>query len=613
MGARYLAISWRAEDPASRTQVRAARVRLAAVQGWTLALERVGLCVWTSSARPLPVGPVRQGESLVIGWSASAPDLAGLPPMTAAARLADLTWGSYVAILREGSSSIWAFRDPSGALDALTWRCGALCLLADDLEGLPVGLEPPQLALDWASVAELIRWPVAAAGRSALHGLHSVSPGSLHPLGEPPSKARPIWTPSDVARRSAPAQPEAHLREAVDTAVRGLAGRGPRLLLEISGGLDSAIVAASLAAQGLGARAAQAVNQYVTQREGDERGWAKEVAARAAIPLRLVEKPVGALTESDFTELAGSVRPPTDALDSIRDRRFVELASACGAGAVMTGQGGDAVFYQMPSPAIAADLARARGLGALFGAEGQALARWLRRSVWSLALERGRSVSDLGHLGPRFWGEAVRRAPPRTPHRWLAPDSLAGLPPGKQLQALHLAYCQLKFGRSWRGEALEMLHPLLAQPAVEAALRIPSFELVRGGRDRGLARAAFADRLPSSVAQRASKGALARLYTQRVAASVSVLRPWLLDGLLAQAGVLDRKEVEAALTPEDLIWRGDGFRLLQAAQTEGWARAWRTRSDGASSARSRWSSSASESLSRSVRDPLGAAAAKPNG
>ena len=576
MVARYLAIAWPAREPGPERQGSSAKEQLAAADGWVMALERPGLCIWTSSKRPLPVRLLGRGEGVIIGWTATLPEVARLPTNAAAARLAEAAWGSYVALL--GESDLWAFRDPSGALDALTWRRGDLQLLADDLEGLPGGLEPPGLALDWASLAALIRSPVAAAGQSALEGVHSLTPGSLHPLGEPPAKARPVWTPSLIARGPAPDEPGAHLREAVDAAVRGLGERGRRLLLEISGGLDSAIVAGSLAGQGLAGRAVSAVNQYVSEREGDERGWAQAVAARAGVPLLTIEKPVGELRESDFTELAGSARPPVDALDPIRDRRFIELAVSRQADAVVTGQGGDAVFFQMPTQAIAADLARAKGVWAVFGAEGRDLARWLERSVWSLAFNHARPATDAGHLGARFWGEAVREAPRRIPHPWLAPDSLADLPPGKQLQVLHLAHCQLKFGRTWRGEALDVLHPLLTQPVVEAGLRIPSFDLVRGGRDRGLARSAFADRLPASVAQRASKGALARLYTQRIAASLSVLRPWLLDGVLAEARVLDRTEVEAALTPDDLIWRGDGFRLLQAAQIEGWARAWGSRS-----------------------------------
>ncbi len=59
-----------------------------------------------------------------------------------------------------------------------------------------------------------------------------------------------------------------------------------------------------------------------------------------------------------------------------------------------------------------------------------------------------------------------------------------------------------------------------------------------------------------------------------MAASLEVLRPLLLDGVLADAGVLDRAAVDAALQPDRLMTTGEGTRLLRAAMVEGWVRRW---------------------------------------
>ena len=50
----------------------------------------------------------------------------------------------------------------------------------------------------------------------------------------------------------------------------------------------------------------------------------------------------------------------------------------------MTGKGGDALFFQMPTPLVLTDLWQARGLAAIGHPLGAQVARWLRRSVWSV-------------------------------------------------------------------------------------------------------------------------------------------------------------------------------------------------------------------------------------
>jgi asparagine synthase (glutamine-hydrolysing) len=260
---------------------------------------------------------------------------------------------------------------------------------------------------------------------------------------------------------------------------------------------------------------------------------------------------------------------------------IAELGRRHDATAVLTGQGGDAVFFQMPTPLVVADLVQARGRRAAFGAEAQATARWLRRSIWSLARQPRRlAAADLIETALHGWlGARAREGRVMERHAWL--KDLGNTPPGKQLQIQTLCAAQMKFGRTLRSEALVVRHPLLSQPVVELCLGIPSWRLT-GGRDRGFARAAFAHRLPPRVVHRRSKGVLSTLYAKRLAHSLDVVRPWLLDGALCRAEVLDRAALEAALTPEALLWEGQASRLTWAACLEGWVRYWQGRVPDAS-------------------------------
>lgn len=563
MPARYLACSG---EPAELALIGA----LLEAEGFSLALEDGALRVWTRGGLAPPAVRLRPGVVVIGRWRGRL-EAEVAKPAYRAREFRDLGWGEYLAILAEGALVPRVFRSPSGALDALTWRRGELRFLADDLDGVPEAVWPEAFALDWDEVARIVRHPAAAAGGEAFIGLHSITPGDLQLLGG--DNAETIWRPAASVRPSADVDVAAELRTKVFEAVDQVAADAGGMLLEVSGGLDSSIVALSVARCGRAGQVGTALNQHSAEAEGDERPWAQAVCRAAGVPLISIEKPVGRLEEVDFRVLGSGVRPALEGLDPLRDRRYLEIAGAVGARSLMTGQGGDAVFFQMPSAAVMGDLMRSEGLRSAFGHRGCELAIWQRRSIWSLARE---ALFDAPRLEAspmaRFLGPRARDAPPGPSHPWLV--DLGELPPGKRLQIAHLVLCQLKFGRSLRGDGLEILHPLLSQPVVETCLAIPSYELVRGGRDRALARRAFADLLPPEVAERRSKGMLPTLYARRVAASLDVLRPWLLEGKLVAEGVLNRRQVEAALTSEDLLWRADGIRLLQAAMVEAWVRHW---------------------------------------
>lgn len=500
---------------------------------------------------------------------ATAPAPAGDEAPRFAAALCRTSWGAYAAVARE-AGQVWLFRDPSGAREAIAWRKGAAWVIADSFDHLPDALAP-DLSVDWDAVTDFARRSVAAAARPGLKGLVAPAAGEAVALGS--GERAQVWTPMVWAGAPSPDAPATALRAALSEVCEAWTGAYGSLLAEISGGFDSALVATAARATPEGGSVMGALNYYGDRREGDERRWALAAAAAAGLELHTFAKPPRALVEADFAETAGGPRPSYAALDPARDRHTAETVARLGAQALFSGYGGDAAFYQMPSALPVADYLREAASCGSFGPVPLAAARWLRRSVWSLLSEarRGRLETDrvsylTPFLGPRtcIWPDAA--------HPWL--DGVAALPPGKRLQVLHLAISQLACGRSRRGAAADLLYPLMSQPVVEAALVIPSWRLVEGGRDRSLARSAVRDLLPPEIVERRSKGMLTSYYTRQVAESLGFLRPYLLDGRLASEGVLDRAAMEAALHPDRLIWRGDGAALLNAAAIEAWVRHW---------------------------------------
>lgn len=531
--------------------------------------ERQATVVWCEAYGALLIGRVI--ERTPRGLSRLGQDVAAR-----ARALCAGVWGAYVAVLQDGrTQQTWAFRDPGAALDAVAWRRGDLQVLASSVVDLPRSLWPTRLALDWDVITEHVARPTAISARSALSGFEALTPGTLYRLDDA-SASQAIWRPSQWAPQSADVEPNLaeRLAETVCGAVGALMGDHQRILCEASGGLDSSIVVAGMVASGLSGRVAGLLNYAGDRPESDEGRWAGLLAEQWGLPLQVGVRELSPFDpEQDFAPLAGDVRPPVSALDAWRDRDTAERLRASGATALVTGMGGDAALFQMPTTLVLADLWRARGVSGVRDPIVGQLAQWLRRSIWSVGAEALRHPrSPAAEPGLVFVGPRARDLPQRAEHPWL--EDLSGVAPGKRLQIEGLAALHRAHGRNRRAMSAEVIHPLMSQPVMELCLSIPSWVQVRGGRDRGLAREAFRPLLPASVVDRRSKGGLTSLFSRRVAASLDTLRPHLLDGVLADAGVLDRGVMEAALDADRLLWRADGLDLIMASAVESWVRHW---------------------------------------
>jgi asparagine synthase (glutamine-hydrolysing) len=122
---------------------------------------------------------------------------------------------------------------------------------------------------------------------------------------------------------------------------------------------------------------------------------------------------------------------------------------------------------------------------------------------------------------------------------------------------------------------LPQVSPLVSQPLVEAALHIPAYLHCKNGRDRSVARAAFADVLPTEVLQRGlGKGGPTLWAKDVVENNREFLREYLLSGILVRQRLVDRKKLETVLSPriaKSTVIVGDIFAKLYI---EAWLRKW---------------------------------------
>jgi asparagine synthase (glutamine-hydrolysing) len=486
-------------------------------------------------------------------------------------------WGRYVGVRLDPDGSLSALlRDPSGGLDCVTWSHDGLRLTAST----PAAWLSDLIGYDWSidddRLTAALTDPFVLSGQSPLRGPVSVEPGVMRLLDQ--DTDIPLWTPEPHVRASASPWPSAEdaaerLRAAVEEAVEGLSSTTDRTACEVSGGLDSAIVTSCL--HRLRPDDARLwLNGRGSTRESDERRHVAALERSLGISVRsvpLIDEPLG---EAGLLPVATGWRPGLNGLDPAHDLAWASEVEGHGSSAIMTGKGGDSVLIQAATPSVFVDLQRAKGWSSLFSNDGLALARNNQVSLWTLARE-ARNYRATPSPNPT---RGLDLFPPRHlpgRHPWLT--GLEGFGPAKLAQTAGVIDNLGRHAPSLQSARIAVLDPLCAQPVMEACLALPAPLMTLGGRDRGLARHAFRDRLPPEIRDRRTKGDMTEIFGRRVAASLGFLRAWLLDGRLAARGLIDVEALDRRLDRDSLLWRGGYGEIIGAAAVEAWVRVWEAR------------------------------------
>jgi asparagine synthase (glutamine-hydrolysing) len=583
----YIALAWPAFDPQIDTSAKALTAALLLDGAWTTAFETPGLMVLARPQQALQVRCLAAGRGVLIGdlfdkagVTASARSLNVGEPGEAAQRLCEHVlgryWGRYIILLTSPSGvPDGVFRDPSGAVECACWSDGGVMAVSNDPPDGLLAQHASSLSIDWDALGAFLDDPSTLSTRSGLRGLHTVTPGALRRFGAEHGEAQ-LWRPQTFAAHglSRRGSGRAPLASQLDQVV-GALSTGRKVLAEVSGGLDSALVASALTASDANVRT------WVTfvgeDLAADERAYARAVGAALGFSLTEVSKGLAPVTPDAIAPLQSGVEPSLNALDCEYDHHVAALIEADSIDAVFTGFGGDAAYFQMADPAVVEDLvARLGRRGLLSPAVGQ-LARWTRRSAYGL-LRRGLWPSRAPVAYPTG-GLAWRpeRSKPAA-HPWTV--GMNALPPAKRLHILALTHMLSGYGRSRRSARAELIHPHLTQPMLELMVGTPVDLLVEGGRDRAMAREAFRGRLPDLVLDRRSKGDLGVLHAQNFVAGLPTLRPFLLEGLLAQHKLIDPARLSQAMDPGALAQHGGHIDILHAVAIEAWARHWKQRLEG---------------------------------
>ncbi|PZQ09379.1 MAG: asparagine synthase [Rhodanobacter denitrificans] len=488
-------------------------------------------------------------------------------------QLLDRYWGDYLLIqaASNGTASVNLMRDPSGGMPCYYAMSEGVGFVTSDIS-LAIELGLYRRRIDWESIAHCLSYPRIKTRATALRDVSELLPGcSLHvaPSTVTTNQEWTPWTFVAKGRRFADLDDAAlAVRGAVTSVVAAWASIDDAILMELSGGLDSSIVAACLA--GVNERVT-CCNVVAPVPGGDERQYATQLAARLGLSLETEHLSLDAECV-DFDQPASAVSPRMGVLQHAVAQVMESVGQRNGASSYYSGGGGDTVFCYLTGATPAADAVRERGVRAGLAAI-KDLTTLHQCTLWKAARltmrklvrpVRPPSTPDTLFLNPSAAITAVGE------HPWFnAPrDALAG----DRERIFDLAGNQLFRDIVFRGQNRSIRLPLLSQPVVEACLAVPSWMWISGGRNRSVARAAFEDVLPPDVLNRRSKGTFVAYLGALFRRNKDQIRTRLLSGQLREQRFLDadalKRFFESEPPPRDQTFT----RVLALLTVENWLR-----------------------------------------
>jgi asparagine synthase (glutamine-hydrolysing) len=602
---RYLALIWNPANPAAAAAAKRAREKCEHVlQGWMRVLDQDGLVVFHVDAEgrdgSCETRTLYDGAGVLCGrlfrrGHEMEPHTRGAPVdrdttsqivVSGCQALIESYWGRYVAIVRAADAArTYVLRDPTGTLPCFVTQLEHVHFVFSDLETC-VRLRSFKFSINWRYVALFVPYPALQIRATGLNEVAEVQPGERLQFGAAGVERQLLWNPVDVAKRGLIEDPEAAtrtVRETVRRCVHAWASVHRSIVHNLSGGLDSSIVLSCLAdAPG---RPAVAALHFFWPRSGeDERRFARLAANHLNVELLECALDPTSVELRKMLEIRCGPRPWFYTYDLEQSPRELEVAASREATALFSGAGGDGLFMQPRADLAVTDYLYRRGLGAHVMRVALDAARITKTSMWPI-LWHGVREHFKRPERPQYVGTDELRSLIRTDvseaarndaslvHPWLIDAD--DLPPGLRWHILCLSIPPAFYDCFDHGREVERTFALLSQPLMELCLRIPMYTWIAGGRDRSIARRAFASDLPSTIVRRTAKGTINRHGRMVVEANEAFLREVLLDGLLVQNGLLDRVRLAAFLSPRRSPQSLEYTEVLrQYLCTEVWLRRW---------------------------------------
>ena len=549
---------------------------------WELVHRRAGSAVFCARlpAHPRQVHGFENGFGVVIGTIFRGPkSMGGKSPSTlragapsfdecTAARiratggqwLVDAYWGNYAAFLHTAENSVRVMRSPMSNLPVYKSQHHGVHILFSrlaDFQALRVGV----LSINWDYLPRCLT-ATNDYKETGLNEVIELKSGEAWDIGPDKVSHITLWNPLLITldRIEDPEEAERELRNNIQACVLLWSSVYSRILVRLSGGLDSTIVLSCLREAGA-AVDVTCLNGFFADAGSDERHFARIAAESASSELIEVAYSENVRLERIFDVLPFPY-PLTTFPGICSDQQEAEVTRDRRIDAVFDGTDGDTLFGQSAHIHSTTDYVRTHGLRGKLWETALDAARVQRLTIWRVLL------SSIAQSVQLKWNPFYDEVPTylflspqvvssvRKNDRfgfWTSAAESLGVPAGKAYHAYNLCNGYSIPYDVFEDAALhpDFVSPLCSQPVIETALRIPLYLLSesRGVRaDRPLARRAFAAEIPTQILHRRGKGTPTDYVTSVMRRNLDFIRAMLLDGVLMQRGYLHKKHIQDALS-----------------------------------------------------------------
>lgn len=494
-------------------------------------------------------------------------------------------WGRYVAvIIDKDRRTVSVLRDPSGGLPCFTCSVDGISITVSNVPDL-AAIGSFQPCFNQRFLIETLFSVEMVSRQTGLETVQEILPGEAAVHSHEGIKFTPLWDPlrfCETGKETTFDQAVAELRDTTMSCVNSWAAAYDSIYLNLSGGLDSAIVLACLA-DGQKRDDVTCLNYFTSAAEGDERLYAAEAAEQAGTKFVEIAMPQHHDLASLVSHTQRSARPTGDIFAEPTARQLINAAQPSPSDAFFSGEGGDQLFFAIKTPLVAADYWRAKGLSKGLFSVFLDVAHLTGQTVWHVLSQTLRHdivnrqasplpVSDSKASRLLVNGTRAHLGGPYSDQFWCGTPGPT--PPAKWLQVYTLLQSVQRRKSHLYHQAADLRNPLISQPLMELCLSLPTYVLAQGGQGRSLARAAFRDAVPDSIIRRVNKGSTEPYFHKLMALNKKYIHDLILDGHLVSSGLLDQDQTAAFMNTSH-VKDGEAIRLiLKLVAIESWIGAW---------------------------------------
>ncbi len=597
---RYFALHWdRANEPAAATANSVVCRIQAQLPDWAISRTAPGLRIFYRQTRPTALTALLLPEDRGVIFGTlfdAASDVSSAGPRSAMSAaegdrilqtggqsLVDHYWGRYVAFLADSKKDeLRILRDPSEGLPCYyTSFNGVHAFFSDIEDAAQLHILPG--SVNWSFVHAYLMYQRMQVRETGWENVYELQGGECLTLSQQGKSRAFLWAPERFCHTwkfENPTIAANELRSVVRVCLTSWASTYDRVVEPLSGGFDSAVVLSGLR-RSFSSSQISCVNLMTPGRGGDERAYARSAAAFS--DCELVEQVLDPsdVCIADNIEMPPTSRPSLYVENGHAIRGVASLAQERRADVIMTGDGGDQLFYNLPTPLVVADYF------------------WRRYGLWRPIKTTKDCAIAIRSTIPSILADAFRygvRKQPRDPyqewfqdapflnkeafcaidkdrfkHPWI--KRADGIPPGKVEHILCVIDSQHFYHEPLDGrQFVDVVYPLISQPIFELCLAIPSYVLASGRSDRGLARQAFAKDVPPKILNRHTKGSFTQYFLRVFFDNAEFVRTLLLDGELVRQKLILRDAIEPILMGHQPIPSECSFALSSCIATEVWLR-----------------------------------------